>query len=72
MKVEDAPAWAWNPSCHGRCVASGPDLGMDGPERAAALTCGGSVGDDVSGVAAMVVRSASMHGVLLQAHAGWS
>jgi hypothetical protein len=71
--VEVAPAWACGkprPSGRGRCVASGPDLGLDGPEQAAAPVCDDGVGDDVFAVAAVVVMPAS-RGVLLQVHAGW-
>jgi hypothetical protein len=48
----------------GRCVAFGPDLRLDGPERAVALGRDGIMGDDVFGVAAMVVIQASTGGPL--------
>jgi hypothetical protein len=50
-------------------MASGPDLGLDGPKWAVAPARDGGAGGDVSGVAAVLVMPPSM-GVLLQAHAG--
>jgi hypothetical protein len=44
-------------SGRGRCMVFGPNLGMDVPERTTAPARDGGAGDDIFGVAAVVVMS---------------
>jgi hypothetical protein len=65
--------WLWRGGggCSGgRCVAFGPDLGLEGHERAVAPGHDDIVGDDVFGIAAMVVIQANTGVLFLRAHAG--